>query len=161
MKHFIRSIVLLITAVSALSSQELFLNDPCGYPDTTSLEFKLAASGNWGYGYDTLKFDLSQWDMSPFAVVDSVGASVQNRALYVITISDTAADPLKKRQRVWMHARTHPGEVQGTWVVNEMIKQLLADTELRGHFDSGMSSISCRCTIRTVWRSAMHARMRI
>ena len=130
MKHLIRSIILVITAVPALSSQELFLSDPCGYPDTSSLEFKLAASGNWGYGFDTLKYDLSQWDLSPFAAVDSVGASVQNRAMYVITISDTAADPLKKRQRVWMHARTHPGEVQGTWVVNEMIKLLLADTEL-------------------------------
>ena len=130
MKHLIRSIILVITAVPALSSQELFLSNPCGYPDTSSLEFKLAASGNWGYGFDTLKYDLSQWDLSPFAAVDSVGASVQNRAMYVITISDTAADPLKKRQRVWMHARTHPGEVQGTWVVNEMIKLLLADTEL-------------------------------
>ncbi len=130
MRYFVRSIVLLMLAALMLSAQEIYLADPCGYPDTTSLEFKLAASGNWGYGYDTLRYELGQWELSPYAVVDSVGASVQNRALYVITITDTSADPLNKRQRVWMHARTHPGEVQGTWVVNEMIKMLLADTDL-------------------------------
>lgn len=130
MRSFIRILALILLMFPAVQSQELFLSDPCGYPDTTSLEFKLAASGNWGYGYDTLKYELGQWDLSPYAAVDSVGASVQNRALYVITITDTSADPLNKRQRVWMHARTHPGEVQGTWVVNEMIKMLLADTEL-------------------------------
>ncbi len=121
--------LLILLLAPRLHSQQILSVDPCGYPDTTSEEFRLAASGNWGYGYDTLKFDLEQWDLSPFAAVDSVGASVQNRTLYLISITDTSADPLNKRQRVWMHARTHPGEVQGTWVVNEMIKMLLAGTD--------------------------------
>ncbi len=130
MNTLVRYLIFIVIAVPAVFAQEAQQPDPCGFPDTTSMEFKLAALGNWGYGYDTLKYDLSQWKMSPFAVVDSVGATVQNRAMYVITIQDTSADPLNKRQRVWMHARTHPGEVQGTWVVNEMIKMLLSNTEL-------------------------------
>ncbi|MFZ4621954.1 MAG: M14 family zinc carboxypeptidase [Bacteroidota bacterium] len=129
MNTFFRSFLLTVITASVLSAQELPQPDPCGFPDINSMEFKLAASGNWGYGYDTLKYDLSQWKLSPFAVVESVGVSVQNRTLFVITIQDTSADPLNKRVRVWMHARTHPGEVQGTWVVNEMIKMLLGNTE--------------------------------
>lgn len=129
MKYFFPLLTLIMCAVPVLSAQEVQQPDPCGFPDINSMEFKLAASGNWGYGYDTLKYDLSQWKLNPFAVVESVGVSVQNRILFVITIQDTAADPQNKRQRVWMHARTHPGEVQGTWVVNEMIKMLLSNTE--------------------------------
>lgn len=110
------------------SSQDLRSADPCGFPDTTSDAFQIAASGNWGYGYDTLLHDVNEWAKNPFVTVDSVGASVQNRALYVLTIQDTTADTLHLRRRVWIHARTHPNEVQGTWVTNEMIKMLLSDS---------------------------------
>jgi hypothetical protein len=121
---------LLLTAASFAAAQVPFYEeDPCGPLDTLSEAAKLAASGNWGYGYDTLLYDLTQWKKSPFVTIDSVGASVQGRALWVMTIQDTSADPDHKRQRVWMHARTHPNEVQGTWVTNEMIKQLLAEND--------------------------------
>jgi hypothetical protein len=110
------------------SSQDLRLADPCGFPDTASAAFQIAASGNWGYGYDTLLHDIGEWSKSPFVTVDSVGASVQNRTLFVLTIQDTTADTLHLRRRIWIHARTHPNEVQGTWVTNEMIKILLSDS---------------------------------
>ncbi|MCK5573266.1 MAG: hypothetical protein KAJ12_10920, partial [Bacteroidetes bacterium] len=103
--------------------------DPCGYPDVTSPAYRLAAAMNWGYGYDSLLADLSRWGASPFVQIDSVGASVQNRALYMLTIQDTAT-PIGLRQRVWIHARTHPNEVQGTWVTNEMIELLLSEDPL-------------------------------
>ncbi|NUN68538.1 MAG: T9SS type A sorting domain-containing protein [Bacteroidetes bacterium] len=123
----LRSLLLLLfTAAATVAAQTLYMEeDKCGPLDTLSEASKLAASGNWGYGYDTLLYDLSQWKKSPFVTVDSVGASVQGRALWVLTIQDTSADPDNKRQRVWVHARTHPNEVQGTWVTNEMIAQLL------------------------------------
>jgi hypothetical protein len=47
--------------------------------------------------------------------------------MFVLTIQDTTSDSLNLRQRIWIHARTHPIEVQGTWVTNEMIKMLLAN----------------------------------
>ncbi len=103
--------------------------DPCGYPDTNSQEYKVAAAQNWGYGYDSLLSDLGRWGASPFANIDSVGASVQNRALYMLTIQDTAS-PGFLRHRVWIHARTHPNEVQGTWVTNELIRILLSEEPL-------------------------------
>jgi hypothetical protein len=103
--------------------------DPCGYPDTTSSEYRAAALLNWGYGYDSLKADLKRWSWSPYVQIDSVGATVQNRAMYVITIqASDSASPLRKR--VWVHVRTHPNEVQGTWVINEMIELLLGESPL-------------------------------
>jgi hypothetical protein len=122
--------MMLAAMLHTASSQDLRHIDPCGFPDTTSAEFLIAASGNWGYGYDTLLYDIGEWKKSPFVTVDSVGASVQNRTLFVLTIQDTAADSSRTRKRVWIHARTHPNEVQGTWVTNEMIKMLIADTPL-------------------------------
>lgn len=122
--------LIMIVTVSPLLAQEYHINDPCGFPDTTSLEFNIAASGNWGYGYDTLLLNLSVWKKSPFVILDSVGATVQGRAMYVLTIQDTTADTLHQRQRIWIHARTHPSEVQGTWVTNELIKSLLDSSVL-------------------------------
>ncbi len=104
-----------------------FGDDPCGYPDTTTLEFKSAALLNWGYSYDSLKADLARWSLSPFVRVDSVGATVQNRAMYMMTIQDTTSLPFT-RKRVWIHTRTHPNEVQSTWVTNEIIKLLLSNS---------------------------------
>lgn len=125
MKIFLNIMLLLLLTAVNLLSQEKPIDDPCGFPDTTSLEYKMLASGNWGYGYDTLLIDLTEWKKSPFAKIDSVGATVQGRTMFVLTIQDTTSDSLNLRQRIWIHARTHPNEVQGTWITNEMIKMLL------------------------------------
>jgi hypothetical protein len=99
--------------------------DPCGYPDTTSPAYRLAALGNWGYGYDSLLADIARWKISPFVRMDSIGSSVQQRTLWMLTIQDTST-PATPRKRVWFHARTHPAEVQGTRVTNEVIAALLS-----------------------------------
>jgi hypothetical protein len=98
--------------------------DPCGLPDTTTAAYRLAAAQNWGYGYDLLCADLARWSDNPSVRVDSVGASVLNRAIYMLTLEDNST-PAQPRKRVWIHARTHPNEVQGTWVTNRIIEQLL------------------------------------
>ena len=129
MKTFLRTALLILQTVIYSSAQEKPVNDPCGFPDTTSMEYKIAASGNWGYGYDTLLYDLGQWKKSPFVVVDSIGATVQQRTIFLVTIQDTSVSPIP-RKRIWIHARTHPGEVQGTWVTNEIVKILLSNSSL-------------------------------
>lgn len=103
--------------------------DPCGYPDTTTSEYRAAALLHWGYGYDSLRADLNRWAGSPHVQIDSVGATVQNRAMYMMTIQ-AGGTPSSQRKRVWIHARTHPNEVQGTWVTNEMIELLLGESPL-------------------------------
>jgi hypothetical protein len=123
-------VFLLCSFPSPLRSQHLSIPgrpdvDPCGYPDTTSPAYRLEALGNWGYGYDSLLADIARWKHSPLVSLDSIGSSVQHRTLWMLTIQDTAP-PAAPRKRVWFHARTHPAEVQGTWVTNEVITALLS-----------------------------------
>ena len=81
---------------------------------------------NWGYGYEDLLSDLSVWGQSPYVTIDSIGPTVENRAIWELTISDNPASNTYKR--VYIHARTHPGEEEAFWVVDEIINFLLADT---------------------------------
>jgi len=85
-------------------------------------------SQNWSYGYDSLLVDLDRWGESPFVLIDSLGASVQNRGIWELTIAD---DPESStNHRIYIHARTHPGEEESFWVTNEIINILLSDTPL-------------------------------
>ncbi|MDQ7053592.1 MAG: M14 family zinc carboxypeptidase [candidate division KSB1 bacterium] len=104
-------------------------DDPCGYDSTRAMVALQKLGHGWGYDYDSLLVDLKRWAQSPYVQVDSIGASVQNRALWLLTITDTdpATEPV---HRVWIHARTHPNEVQGWWVTNEIINILLSETPL-------------------------------
>lgn len=80
----------------------------------------------WGYTYDSLLTDLQRWKSSPFVQVDSIGRSVSGRPLWELTITDPGASSTPRR-RVYIHARTHPNEVQITWVTNEIIRYLLSE----------------------------------
>ncbi len=132
MSRILFSLVLLLSTNQAYSQFQITPigndgEDPCGYPDTSSLKYKSDALLNWGYSYDSLRADVARWSQSPFVRVDSVGATVQNRAMYMMTIQDTTALPLPRKQ-IWLHARTHPNEVQSTWVTNEIIRFLLSSS---------------------------------
>ena len=89
-------------------------------------DVELNRSLNWGYGYEDLLSDLSVWGQSPYVTIDSIGPTVENRAIWELTISDNPASNTYKR--VYIHARTHPGEEEAFWVVDEIINFLLADT---------------------------------
>jgi hypothetical protein len=93
------------------------------------------STNGWRYKYDSLKIDLNRWRQSPYVRVDSIGASVQNRALWMLSI--TNGDETGK-QRVFIHARTHPAEVQAFYVTREMIRFLLdttaASNQIRNQF---------------------------
>ncbi len=101
--------------------------DKCGIYDPAVAAHQLKILGDhWGYGYDSLLVDLNRWAQSPYVTIDSLGASVENRALWQLTITSDqpSVDP---RRTIFIHARTHPGEVQGWWVTNELINLLLSD----------------------------------
>lgn len=59
--------------------------------------------------------------MSPFAVVDSLGATVQGREIDRITIGTPAPGKLV----VWVTARQHPGETMAEWFVEGFLDRLL------------------------------------
>jgi hypothetical protein len=108
--------------------------DEYGNPDKCGFDVELAAGllktlgKNWGYGYDSLRVDLQRWQSSPYVTVDSIGASVQNRAVWELTITAATA-PQAPRRTVFIHARTHPGEVQSFWVTSEIINLLLKEDD--------------------------------
>ena len=102
--------------------------DKCGYIYGDQPNHFLTRTVNWGYGYDSLLVDLVRWGTSPFVIVDSLGASVQNRALWELTIADNPQS--SSNHRVYIHARTHPGEEESFWVTNEIINFLISDRPL-------------------------------
>jgi len=100
--------------------------DKCGYDEELAQQMKAILGDGWGYGYDSLLVDLARWAQSPYVTIDSIGASVQNRALWQLTItSDLPTSNTKKT--IFVHARTHPGEVQAFWVTNELISLLISE----------------------------------
>jgi hypothetical protein len=93
------------------------------------------STNGWGYGYDSLLRDLDEWRENPFVSVDSIGASVKGRAIWMVTVTDSTdslglpGEPETRKRRVFMHARTHPAEVQAQYVTNESIRYLLDSGE--------------------------------
>jgi len=103
--------------------------DKCGYNSKYAQSFLEILGDHWGYSYDSLLVDLDIWSESPYISIDSLGASVQNRAIWQLSItSDDTAD--SDKQTVFLHARTHPGEVQSWWVTEQVINQLTSESEI-------------------------------
>ena len=103
------------------ANAQMIENRKCG-----SLPDHINHERNWGYGYDDLISDLSDWSLSPYVLIDSIGASVQGRGIWELIISDQPSSLTHKR--VYIHARTHPGEEESFWVADEIINFLIADT---------------------------------
>jgi len=91
--------------------------------------FSMQNVSNWGYNYDSLYIDLDIWRNSPYVMIDSIGASVQNRALWRLTITDAVKD-YNPQFRIAIHARTHPNEVYSFYTTRAIIGILLGNTEL-------------------------------
>lgn len=85
-----------------------------------------AAAAKWGYGYADLLADLQTWRQSPYVRVDSVGSSVQGRALWMVTVNE--GDSASK-SRIFLHARTHPAEVQAFHVAKAALNFLLGASD--------------------------------
>lgn len=96
------------------------------------------STNGWGYGYDSLLRDLDVWRGHRAVGVDSIGATLQGRAIWMVTISDSTdslgSTPLRDgpKKRIVFHARTHPAEVQSQRIANEAVRFLLDSTELAG-----------------------------
>ncbi len=102
--------------------------DKCGNPVILkSVENMLG--DNWGYGYSNLQEDLKLWGANEFINIASIGKSTQGRELQELTISDFRTD-VNQKKRIYIHARTHPNEVQSTYVTNEIVKLLVNDSKI-------------------------------
>ena len=81
------------------------------------------STNGWGYPLDSLAADLARWRANPLMKVDSIGRSVQNRPLWRVTVGEEAG---VVKPRVFIHARTHPSEVQAFYVLREMLGYVTA-----------------------------------
>lgn len=82
------------------------------------------STNGWGYPLDSLHADLARWRQHPSLRVDSIGLSAQGRPLWRVTVGEEAG---VVKPRIFVHARTHPAEVQSFYVLREMLLYL-ADT---------------------------------
>ncbi|MDB5048057.1 MAG: putative carboxypeptidase [Fibrobacteres bacterium] len=126
--NMIKSVLIFATAAICFSEASMLEAGA----ESLSQNVTIADSTNhWGYGYDSLLRDLAIWRTHPFVKIDSIGASVEGRAIWMVSITDSGDslgpidDASSRKRRVFIHARTHPAEVQAHYVANEAIKQLL------------------------------------
>jgi hypothetical protein len=119
----------LISQNSIISKETTEIFDKCNYNITDIENLQKPLGDGWGYNYDSLMIDLDKWRVSPFVKIDSIGASVQNRALWQLTISDSPRPPDIK-YRITIHARTHPGEVYSFYATRAIINILIGDSDL-------------------------------
>ncbi len=64
---------------------------------------------------------LGRVEMSPFASVSNLGATVEGRDLDLVTVGRTAPGKLP----IWIIARQHPGESMAEWFVEGLLERLL------------------------------------
>jgi len=127
---YLKIILLLFIIFNNSHSQfKDFKFDKCGYNSNLDKSYLQILGNNWGYSYDSLLIDLEKWSTNPYIKIDSLGSSVQNRALWQLSI--TSSNLAKgNKSTVFIHARTHPGEIQSWRVTEQIISQLTSESEL-------------------------------
>ncbi len=78
------------------------------------------------YTHADLAKYLDSIDGHPALTRTQLGLSSQNRSIEMLTITSPAPPSLTK-QRIWMHARTHPGETGPSYLLEGLIDFLLSD----------------------------------
>lgn len=129
--------ILVLTGAGFLhpATTETFATDEAAMAATAIAAPADDSTNGWGYGYDSLLQDLDEWRKNPLVRVDSIGASVKGRAIWMVTVTDSSdslgrpGEPDTRKRRVFMHSRTHPAEVQAQYVTNESIRFILDSGE--------------------------------
>lgn len=101
----------------------------CGIDPAKEAELYDLYGDNWGYSYDSLLNDIAMWEASDYIQVQSIGLSNLGKEMYELTITNFNETKELKR-RIYIHARTHPGEIQSFWVTDEIISYLSGDSEI-------------------------------
>ncbi|NWF88831.1 MAG: T9SS type A sorting domain-containing protein [Ignavibacteriaceae bacterium] len=81
------------------------------------------------YNYSYLQEQINKWKTSLYVNVDTLGLTDHGLPIQQITITDFSVPDLEKH-RVWIHARTHPGETPSSWHLDGIIRKLLSDDDV-------------------------------
>lgn len=101
--------------------------DKCGFDLEKSKLMHEKLGDKWGYGFDSLQVDLNYWNSFNQVSTTIIGESTLGREIYELIITEDIVTKNTK-PRIYIHARTHPNEVQSFWVTDEIINLLLGDT---------------------------------
>jgi len=129
------SIIILILAAGMVTAQEDVQGQEgnagagggCITPEESRTLLQILGP-HWGYGFDDLSKDLDRWRQSRYVEIRSIGESVQGRPIWELTITSDLSTAVPRR-RIYIHARTHPGEVQSFRVTEQIINYLLSDLD--------------------------------
>ena len=80
------------------------------------------------YHYTRLTKYLAKLSGHPSVTLRDIGRSPGGLTIPILTITDSAS--IAPKQRVILHARTHPGEVGGSYVIEGLVNYLLSDEPL-------------------------------
>lgn len=81
------------------------------------------------YNYSYLQERLQEWTQSEYVTLDTLGISPNNFPMQEMILTDSSV-PDSNKYRVWIHARTHPGETPSSWQFDGIIQKLLEDDEV-------------------------------
>ena len=81
------------------------------------------------YNYSFLQERISDWKNSEFVKCDTLGFTNHNFPMQELIITDNSV-PNENKHKVWIHARTHPGETPSSWHMDGIIETLLSDDEV-------------------------------
>ena len=81
------------------------------------------------YNYGYLQERISDWGNSKFVKVDTLGFTEHNFPVQEMILTDTSV-PDENKLRVWIHARTHPGETPSSWHFDGIVQELLKDDDV-------------------------------
>lgn len=79
------------------------------------------------YGQELLQERLKHWTASSFVTMDTLGTSMMGLPIQMLTITDPGV-PEKEKNRIWIHARVHPGESPANWQLDGLLGRLTEDT---------------------------------
>ena len=80
------------------------------------------------YTFSFLQERIDEWRQSEFVMIDTLGYSPKNLPLQEIILTDRT-EPDENKIRVWIHARTHPGETPSSFHFDGIVKTLLGNDE--------------------------------
>jgi len=81
------------------------------------------------YTYSYLQERINDWQKSEFVKVDTLGYSPMLLPIQEIILTDEN-EPNENKIRVWVHARTHPGETPSSFHFDGIVNTLLGDDEV-------------------------------
>ena len=85
------------------------------------------------YNFSYLQERIAEWEQSAYVNVDTLGFTDHNLPIQQITITESAISD-EGKYRVWIHARTHPGETPSSWHFDGIVQKLLSDDEVISYY---------------------------